>query len=467
MEKLKDSRVAILGVAIDNLTMGEVLDAVEGKIAEGGFHQIATANVDFLINSAHDEELHEILCRCDLVLADGMPLVWASSLMGTSLKERVTGADLVPQLAKLSAQRGYRIFLLGSNEVSSSGAATWMENNFPGACIAGRYCPEHQPLEEMNHEEILTRIEAARPDILLVAFGNPKQEKWLAMHRHRLKVPVCIGVGGSFDLLSGKISRAPAWMQRHGMEWLYRTTQEPTRLAKRYARNAAGLLRHLPVQLVAMGMQSRRRSEAQITKEISGTATVLRVDGDFTGKPLPDFETEVRSAVLSGSHIVLDMSNTSYIGADGLGSLIYATNVARSWKRELWFTGLNRFTAWMVSSALLRRHYRIAPVVAEALRRIEPELKPVLQHGEDWAFCRIGGIVIPIHFHEVPDLYRQVHLLNQKVTVKPAPAIWPGDHGKDPLTHRLPPMTGGGEESTGADKAAWTQYPGPPATVNG
>ena len=102
----RETRVAILGVAVDNLTMDQVLDAVEAKIAEGGFHQIATANVDFLLKSVHDEELHETLCRCDFVLADGMPVVWASHLLGTGLKERVTGADLVPRLADLSARKG-------------------------------------------------------------------------------------------------------------------------------------------------------------------------------------------------------------------------------------------------------------------------------------------------------------------------------------------------------------------------
>jgi N-acetylglucosaminyldiphosphoundecaprenol N-acetyl-beta-D-mannosaminyltransferase len=208
MKKSKDPRVAILGVAVDNLTMEEVLDAVDASIAEGGFHQIATANVDFLMKSIHDEELYETLANCDLVLADGMPLVWASRLLGTGLKERVAGSDLAPQLARLSAQRGYRIYLLGADEESSSGAAAWMEKNFSGVCIAGRYCPKYQPLEEMDHEEILSRIEMAKPDILLVAFGNPKQEKWLAMHRQRLEVPVCIGVGGTFEFLSGMISRS-------------------------------------------------------------------------------------------------------------------------------------------------------------------------------------------------------------------------------------------------------------------
>jgi len=131
MPESREPRVAILGVAIDNLTMDQVLDALAAQIAEGGFHQIATANVDFVINSVRDEELREALSRCDIVLADGMPLVWVSGLLGVRLKGRVAGADLVPRLTKLSAQRGYRIFLLGSSEESSTGTAAWMQTNFP------------------------------------------------------------------------------------------------------------------------------------------------------------------------------------------------------------------------------------------------------------------------------------------------------------------------------------------------
>ena len=420
MIELGETSVAILGVAIDNLTMQEVLAAVEAQITEGGFHQIATANVDFLINSVHDEELRETLVRCDIVLADGMPLVWASRLLGTRLKERVTGADLVPQLAKLSAQHGYRIFLLGASEESSVGTANWMQTNFPGACIAGRYSPNHQPLEEMDHENILSRIEEAEPDILLVAFGNPKQEKWIAMHRHRLRVPVCIGVGGSFDFLGGRVSRAPLWMQRNALEWLYRTIQDPSRLAKRYASNLVGLLRYLPAQIVATAMQTKRRSRVQITYEIIGQARVLRINGPLTGAELPRFETYVRSAIVSGSHVVLDMSSTAYIGADALGTLIHLLTSARRWKRELWLAGLHPLLFRVVRTARLDRSIRTAPQVAEALRRIEPEPAPAQQFGRDWAFCRIGGQLVPIHVQEVHDVYRQVQLmLKQRVKNEP------------------------------------------------
>jgi N-acetylglucosaminyldiphosphoundecaprenol N-acetyl-beta-D-mannosaminyltransferase len=427
MPEIRENSVAILGVAIDNLTMSETLGAIEAKIAEGGFHQIATANVDFLIKSVHDEELHETLCRCDFVLADGMPLVWASHLLGTGLKERITGADLVPQLAKLSAQRGYRIFLLGAQEESCAGAAAWMESHFPGVCIAGRFSPKYKPLEEMDHEDILSRIEAAEPDILLVSFGNPKQEKWLAMHRHRLKVPVCIGVGGSLDFLSGKVSRAPKWMQRCSMEWFYRTMQEPSRLAKRYASNILGLLRYLPVQLAMMAAQVKRRSQAKITREIVGATTVLRIDGDFTGTLLPQFEAEVQSAVRSHSHVVLDMSKTAYIGADSMGSLIHVMTDAHRWKRELWLAGLHPFLVRVVRASKLRLSLRMAPTVAEALRRIEPELALASQYGKDCAIFRIGGQLIPIPTQEVPDVYRQIRqMMTQRVTLEPISVMTSG-----------------------------------------
>src|SRR5271154_4150269 len=286
MQSLNTGSVAILGVPIDNVTMQQVLGAVETSIEEGGFHQIATANVDFLINSIHDIELKEILSACFLVLPDGMPLVWASRLMGASLQERVSGADLVPRLVELAAARGYSIFLLGSTEASSEGAENWIRRNHPKARLAGHYCPAFAELDEMDHEEILLQIEAAHPDILLVAFGSPKQEKWLAMHRHRLRVPVCIGVGGSLDLLAGLLPRAPLWMQRSGLEWFFRICLEPARLSLRYARDASGLARYMTAQLAATAAQEKRFALNSITEETIGSATVLRVAGSLTGDPV-------------------------------------------------------------------------------------------------------------------------------------------------------------------------------------
>jgi N-acetylglucosaminyldiphosphoundecaprenol N-acetyl-beta-D-mannosaminyltransferase len=356
------------------------------------------------------------------------------------LKERVAGSDLVPQLAKLSAQRGYRIYLLGAAEESSAGVAAWMRRSYPDIQIVGRYCPKHQPLEEMDHEEILARIESAKPDILLVAFGNPKQEKWLAMHRHKLKVPVCIGVGGTFDFLSGRTFRAPMWMQRSGMEWLHRMIQEPSRLAERYVGNALGLLRYLPVQLAALAMQGKRRHSAEIAKEVIDSTTILHVNGDFTGSMLLQFQAEVHRAVLSGSHVVLDMNRTDYIGADALASLIYVMNIARCWKRELWLTGLNGPLTHVLGASRLRSFFRTAPKVSEALRRIQPEQMPISQIGKEWEVCRIGGQLIPIHVEEVPAVYRQVQqLLGRRIEAGSVRNLSSHGFGINSLTSELIP----------------------------
>src|ERR1700760_151028 len=233
--------VAILGVPFHSVTIEEAIGFIEEKVDEGGFHQIATANVDFLMNSMQDKELQKILFSCDLIVPDGMPVLWAAKLLGASLKERVCGVDLVPQLAKLCVRRHFSMFLLGASEKVSARAEENLKQRFPGLRIAGGYSPPVQPLEMMNHQEILDRIAAAKPDILLVAFGNPKQEKWLAMHRDQLNVPVCIGVGGSLDCVAGAVPRAPQWMRSSGLEWLYRVAQEPRRLLHRYVHDAIGL----------------------------------------------------------------------------------------------------------------------------------------------------------------------------------------------------------------------------------
>jgi N-acetylglucosaminyldiphosphoundecaprenol N-acetyl-beta-D-mannosaminyltransferase len=408
----RKSTVAILGIPIDNVSMSEVMEMIEDQISAGGFHQIATANVDFLTKSIQDDELQEILCRCDLVLPDGMPLVWASRWMGTALKERVPGADLVPQLVALSAARGYRLFLLGAKEESSARAAAWMEKHYPGVCIAGRYSPELSSLEEMDHEDILRRIEAVRPDILLVAFGNPKQEKWIAMHRQRLNVPICIGVGASLDFLSGKVSRAPEWMQASGLEWVYRLYQEPKRLAKRYLENAICILRYLTPQLAAAARQARSSLDGKLIAESRRNATVIRIEGKLSGDLHLLLEDEICNAILSGNHVVLDATDVAYIGPDALGSLVRLVALARRRKREIWLTGLQTFVVRVIDTARLRSHFRIAPKVTDALRRIEPGLLPeALSAEQDSAYCRIGGQMVSIDACEIPDLYDQMRVL--------------------------------------------------------
>ncbi|AXC14751.1 N-acetylmannosaminyltransferase [Acidisarcina polymorpha] len=399
----------MIGVPIDNVSMDEAVEAIENGIHEGGFHHIATANVDFLITSIHDQELKDILAACYLVLPDGMPLVWASRMMRSALRERVSGADLVPKIAELSADRGYGIFLLGSCEASSEGAAEWMALSYPGVRIVGRCCPEIQDLDEMDHERILLQIEAAKPDILLVALGSPKQEKWLAMHSHRLKVPVCIGIGGSLDILAGMLRRAPLWMQRQGLEWFFRTCQEPARLGARYLRDALGMVVYMALQLAASAAQKPGHWMNGVVMEEIGSTTILRISGRLTGTPVANFEEEARLAVRTGRHLILDLARTTFIGPDALGELIHLAYTAKKYQREFWLTGLGPSLLRLIQAAQLKSNFRIAPKASDALRRIPAtEERMSIESGKDWALCRVGGRLIPLEREVAAGVCRQV-----------------------------------------------------------
>lgn len=363
--------VAVLGIPFDDVTIEEAIARMDGQIREGGFHQIATANVNFLMHALDDAELRRILCSCDMVVPDGMPVVWASRLMGSYLKERVSGVDLVPRLAALAAARDYGVFLLGASESSSRRAAELLEQRYPGLRIAGRYCPPLSTLDAMDHEEILFRIGQARPEILLVAMGNPKQEKWIAMHRDRLGVPLCVGVGGSLDFIAGTTSRAPEWMQNSGLEWLHRACQEPSRLACRYLQDAAGLAVHLPLQLAACALQPRRPIFSSFQAYDTGSVLVGILSGDVHESLLEEFQQFMNSAISEGRHVVLDLRQIARIGPDSLGSLIRQTEAMRRIERQFWIAGIPAHVRRIFRTAHLERFFALAPSVSDALYRVE------------------------------------------------------------------------------------------------
>jgi len=360
---------AILGVPFHDVTINEAVRFIEEKIDEGGFHQVATANVDFLMHSLRDKELQNILCSCDLVVPDGMPILWAARLLGTALKERVCGVDLVPSLAALCVERDFSIFLLGASDAISAGAAENLKKRFPGLRIAGRYSPPLQTLERMNHEEILKRIAMAKPDILLVAFGNPKQEKWIAMHRDRLQVPVCIGIGGSLDFISGAIHRSPQWIQKAGFEWLFRVFQEPKRLTKRYLGDAIGLALHMPAQLINTALQPRHKADSSILQEQIGNIEIFSIQGDFTGTLVNEFQELAKTASENGKHLILDLGQTTYLGQDSLGTLIQLSVTARERRHQLWLAEPQPPLRRMIKSAHLDTCFMTAATLDDAVYR--------------------------------------------------------------------------------------------------
>jgi N-acetylglucosaminyldiphosphoundecaprenol N-acetyl-beta-D-mannosaminyltransferase len=382
--------LAILGVPIDNVSMQETLQRIEEFISEGSFHQIATANVDYLVNAIKDPDYRHTLCMCDLVVADGMPIVWASRLLGSPLRERVTGADLVPNLARLSGIRNFGIFLLGASPEVSKVAASRLEEL--GGQIVGRLAPPVLPLEEFDNEAILAEIENADPDILLVAFGSPKQEKWIHQNASRLQVPVCIGIGGSLDFVAGAVSRAPRWMQRASLEWIYRMGAEPRRLARRYFKDALWMARYLTVQL-AMNMPSRQAGRAlQVAIQKIGSVGILSLSGMMTGSKLAQLETAALSLAAWGGPLIVELAGVSYLGADGLRTLAGLLREASSSGCQLWLAGVPRAVARTLRVSCCDGLFRTAPSVLDAVREASRgRLQLNLELGEGWAVCRIGG----------------------------------------------------------------------------
>lgn len=231
--------VLVAGVPVDDVTMDEALDLIMELVADGRArdtcHQVATVNVDFVVNALDDDAVMEILRRSSLSVPDGMPVVWASRMVGGRLRERVAGADLVPALVERAARDGRTVVLYGAGPGIARQAADLLRARVPTARVVGDAGPDDA--ETVRRVEDLGATINARPDICCVAFGNPKQERFIARFADDLRIPVMIGVGGSLDFLVGAKRRAPGWTHRIGLEWVHRALTEPRRLVRRYARD--------------------------------------------------------------------------------------------------------------------------------------------------------------------------------------------------------------------------------------
>ncbi len=225
----------ILGVPFSTRTNEETLDCMEQMVNDRSRNMVVTANLDFLVRAMKDPVCKRLMYGASMVTPDGMPMVWAGRTMKPALTERVAGSDFIPMLLARAAKKKYSVFFLGGREDIAARAAEKCQKEFPELNIVGVYSPPFGTVWEMDNNDIVDRINSAAPDILLVAFGNPKQEYWIGMNFHKLNVPVSIGVGGTIDFLSGAIPRAPGWMKMLSAEWLFRLSREPRRLAKRYA----------------------------------------------------------------------------------------------------------------------------------------------------------------------------------------------------------------------------------------
>jgi N-acetylglucosaminyldiphosphoundecaprenol N-acetyl-beta-D-mannosaminyltransferase len=218
--------VHILGVRVDDVTPEETLALMDRFVAAGRARQVVTVNPEFVMEAQHNPEFRVTLRESALALPDGVGLLWAARMLGQPLRERVTGSDALPQIARRSAEHGYRLYLLGAAPGVAEAAAARLKRDNPGLCIVGTYAGSPDAAEE---EEIVARVRRARPQFLFVAYGAPRQDLWIHRNLRRLGVPVCMGVGGTFDYLAGVVPRAPQWLCGLGLEWLYRLWRQPWR----------------------------------------------------------------------------------------------------------------------------------------------------------------------------------------------------------------------------------------------
>lgn len=321
--------LVLFGIPFHDVTMAETLAWIDGLIASKRAAYLATANLDFAAQASGDVELQRILVEAELVLCDGTPLVWASRLAGKPLRERVAGSDLVPQLAAHAERMGYKIFLLGGEPAVLAKAAENLSRKHPLLPPVGYFSPPFASLQDLDHESILERLREARPDILLVAFGCPKQEKWIAMHYRTLGIPCSIGIGATVDFLAGKVSRAPGWISALGLEWVYRLSQEPGRLLGRYWKDICFLCRQSWREYqVSRAIRSPASPKSAEVPDCAGLE-VIPWTGAISAMRLQEFPKPSMT-----QPFVIDLSGATGLDSRGLGMILRMI-------RESWAAGVS------------------------------------------------------------------------------------------------------------------------------
>lgn len=219
--------ITILGIPVHAVTMTETLALIEGYMAEPRVHQIATVNPEFIMAAQQDAAFRHVLRTADLCLPDGIGVLFAARRQGQALPERVPGSEMVYRLAERAAACGWSLFLLGAAPGVAEQAAQLLCQRYPGLMIAGTHAGSPDAAE---NDAIVKRVNDSGAALLYVAYGAPKQDKWIERNRHNLTTArVAIGVGGSLDFVTGRAARAPQWAQDRGLEWLYRLYKEPWR----------------------------------------------------------------------------------------------------------------------------------------------------------------------------------------------------------------------------------------------
>jgi len=400
----------LFGIPVHNLTQSESIAAIIDRAQSGIPAQVVTANLDFAYQAWKDPEMHRILFEADLVVADGMPLVWFSRLFGPQLKERVAGSDLVAPVAQESSRHYLSLYAMGGGPGVAEKAMARLQESIPGLIVAGTHSPPVASLAKMDHARLLQKLDDARPDVLLVAFGAPKQEKWIRMHLNSWNVPVSIGVGATLDFLAGEHRRAPACFQAVGLEWFWRMAREPRRLVRRYA---ADLL-FLGKMLAKLALLRVKPSEAappwipdaSRIKELGATLAAFRPLR--TSEDAESFLRGLEGAALERP-LVLDISGFRWLNSLELGVLTQLARVTRRQGHRLVLCSVPRRIRELLHEFRLDQYIEL-PRTAAALEATLENLCHPVENGR--AYVRMSenrlNLLLPAEFgREQVDAVRQ------------------------------------------------------------
>jgi N-acetylglucosaminyldiphosphoundecaprenol N-acetyl-beta-D-mannosaminyltransferase len=253
-----EDRIDILGVPVSAINLDDAVATIERWIGENSRKYVCITGAHGVMESRRDSRLGRVFANAGLVTPDGMPLVWIARILGKNRTRRVYGPDLMRLLTARSRLRGYRQFYYGGGEGVADKLREVLARQYCNLECVGAICPPFRDLSAEEDESIVKAINAARPDIVWVGLSTPKQELWMATHVGRVEAPVMIGVGAAFDFLAGVKRQAPRWMQRSGLEWLFRLSSEPRRLWRRYAFIVPGFAILATGQLMARALQLRQ-----------------------------------------------------------------------------------------------------------------------------------------------------------------------------------------------------------------
>jgi len=372
----------LFGVPFHDVTEDETLQWVVDRAKAGKPCHVVTSNLDFMLQAWRDPEMHRIHLEADLVIADGWPPVLFSRFFGPPLRARVAGSDIVPRLGATAQEHQLSLFALGGAPGVGEKAMGILKERFPGLRVAGCASPPKATLLEMDHEGLRQTLAGARPDVLLVAFGAPKQEKWIRMNAESIRVPVSIGVGGSLDFIAGAQHRAPVFFRKVGLEWLWRLALQPRRLFGRYFSNILFLILMLSRLTLARLLPAGRCRWVPSETELA-PAALLRL---CPMAKAPDAAVFLKEAerVVGARPAVLDLAGLSWLNSLELGVLVRLARAARSGGRVLSLAGVSGRVARLLRILRLDRYLEL-PSTTEEWRRRQKELDaPTEERSARW-----------------------------------------------------------------------------------